>query len=136
MEPARRTPAPAFTLVELLVVVAIIAILAAVAIPNLLEALTRSNVARAKADMRALATALEAYRVDQKGYPPSATFLASEDLFRLTTPIAYMGTVAIEDPFSRGFATLPGGAAQNPERGYAYVTYDGESPFLQIYPPT
>ena len=53
-----------FTLIELLIVVAIIAILAAIAVPNFLEAQTRSKVSRVKADMRTLATALEAYTVD------------------------------------------------------------------------
>jgi len=39
-----------FTLIEILIVVAIIAILAAIAVPNFLEAQTRSKVSRAKAD--------------------------------------------------------------------------------------
>src|SRR6187551_2410615 len=60
----------AFTLIELLIVVAIIAILAAIAVPNFLEAQTRSKVSRCKADMRSLATALEAYRVDYTTYMP------------------------------------------------------------------
>ena len=51
----------AFTLIELLIVVAIIAILAAIAVPNFLEAQTRSKVSRTKADMRAMATALDHY---------------------------------------------------------------------------
>ena len=59
----------AFTLIELLIVVAIIAILAAVAVPNFLEAQVRSKVSRVKADMRALATGLEAYRIDHNKYP-------------------------------------------------------------------
>ena len=49
----------AFTLIELLIVVAIIAILAAIAVPNFLEAQTRAKVARSVADIRTLATALE-----------------------------------------------------------------------------
>ncbi len=89
----------AFTLIELLIVVAIIAILAAVAVPNLLEAQTRSKVARARADMRLLAVALEAYRVDHAAYPPATTFCASmmdsieahnEAPPALTTPISYL----------------------------------------------
>ncbi len=59
-----------FTLIELLIVVAIIAILAAIAVPNFLEAQTRSKISRARADMRSLATGLEAYYVDFNRYPP------------------------------------------------------------------
>jgi prepilin-type N-terminal cleavage/methylation domain-containing protein len=54
----------AFTLIELLIVVAIIAILAAIAVPNFLEAQVRSKVARVKTDMRSIATGLESYTVD------------------------------------------------------------------------
>ena len=54
----------AFTLIELLIVVAIIAILAAIAVPNFLEAQTRSKVARAMSDMRTVHMAISAYTVD------------------------------------------------------------------------
>ena len=82
-----------FTLIELLIVVAIIAILAAIAVPNFLEAQARSKVSRTKADMRSVATALEAYMVDNNKYPPDYsdginTFMGR--LKHLTTPIAYM----------------------------------------------
>ena len=60
----------AFTLIELLIVVAIIAILAAIAVPNFREAQVRAKVSRAKSDMRSLVTAIEAYRVDTNHYPP------------------------------------------------------------------
>lgn len=52
-----------FTLVELMVAVAIIAI------PNMLAAQVRAKTARARADMRTVVTALEAYRVDYNNYP-------------------------------------------------------------------
>ncbi len=58
-----------FTLIELLIVVAIIAILAAIAVPNFLEAQIRSKVSRVKSDQRSVATALEAYYVDNNLYP-------------------------------------------------------------------
>ncbi|MBM3335604.1 prepilin-type N-terminal cleavage/methylation domain-containing protein, partial [Candidatus Sumerlaeota bacterium] len=58
-----------FTLIELLIVVAIIAILAAIAAPNFLEAQVRAKTARVHNDLRSLATAIEAYRVDQDMYP-------------------------------------------------------------------
>lgn len=47
-----------FTLVELLIVVAVIAILVGLAVPNLLEAQTRAKVSRVKADLKTLETGL------------------------------------------------------------------------------
>src|SRR5260221_3715617 len=64
----------AFTLIELLIVVAIIAILAAIAVPNFLEAQTRAKVSRVKADMRTLGTAMEQYNVDYNGYVMNWSF--------------------------------------------------------------
>ena len=93
-----------FTLIELLIVVAIIAILAAIAVPNFLEAQVRSKVSRCRADMRSIATALEAYCVDNARYPPygSAENPGGEAGWRLnhlSTPVAYITSVP-NDPFA------------------------------------
>ena len=106
-------PQRAFTLIELLIVVAIIAILAAIAVPNFLEAQVRAKVARAKADMRTVATALETYRIDTNAYPtmlsPGFTGgiapLAGSNLKwwyvpdALTTPVAYLTSAEMRCPF-------------------------------------
>jgi len=112
----------AFTLIELLIVVAIIAILAAIAVPNFLEAQTRAKVARVMADMRTMNTAIESYRIDHnkvpirndhwnddspKRYIPDgntkiydpANPAASVGLHVITTPIAYLGSLP-EDVFN------------------------------------
>lgn len=93
-----------FTLIELLIVVAIIAILAAIAVPNFLEAQVRSKVSRTKADMRSMATAIEAYYVDYNKYMPDSQFGALWASFLprvtpLSTPIGYITTLP-EDIFA------------------------------------
>ncbi len=102
----------AFTIIELLVVVAIIAILAAIAIPNLLEAQTRSKVSRTRADLRSLATGLELYLVDNNTYPPDGNGGSYQGLIAMTTPIAYLTTIA-PDPFNKGY--IDGYAADRTE---------------------
>jgi prepilin-type N-terminal cleavage/methylation domain-containing protein len=110
----------AFTLIELLIVIAIIAILALIAIPNFMEAQTRAKVARVKADMRSLATAVEAYTVDFR-MPPLMDMTKGDVVwqayswemywesdvlkpykgcaFALTTPVAYLTGTPPIDPF-------------------------------------
>ncbi len=57
-----------FTLIELMIVIAIIGILAAIAIPQFSAYRTRSYNAAAEADLRNAATAQEAYYVDTQTY--------------------------------------------------------------------
>ena len=61
-----------FTLVEIMIVVAIIALLAAIAIPNLLRAKVSANDALAKATLRSISTASEAYATANNGNYPAA----------------------------------------------------------------
>lgn len=104
----------AFTLIELLIVVAIIGILAAIAVPNFLNAQVRAKIARTTADLRSLKTALESYQVDNNRYPPDAVeagvqFTQYEHFRPLTTPIAYMGSVPEDEFFSAKTAEDPSG---------------------------
>ena len=65
-----------FTLVEIMIVVAIIALLAAIAIPNLLRAKISANDALAKGKLRTLSTASETFATTQSGnYPGAITSL-------------------------------------------------------------
>jgi type II secretion system protein G len=89
----------AFSLVELLVVVAILAILSAIAVPNFIEAQTRAKISRARTDMRTLATALETYAVDHNAYPQSNFVPRFQRMIPLTTPVAYLTTIPT-DPFN------------------------------------
>lgn len=58
-----------FTLIEIMVVVVIIGLLAAIVAPNLIGNIDRAAVTRAKADIRAIDNALNLYRLDNFRYP-------------------------------------------------------------------
>ena len=60
-----------FTLVEIMIVVAIIALLAAIAIPNLLRARISANDAFAQATLRSLSTASETFATANQGNYPT-----------------------------------------------------------------
>ena len=88
-----------FTLVEIMIVVAIIALLAAIAIPNLLRARLAANESAAIAALKTVASAAHTFRAANPSYPTSLG-----DLFTGLTP-PYIDSV------------LAGGAKQ----GYCFV---------------
>jgi prepilin-type N-terminal cleavage/methylation domain-containing protein len=106
----------AFTLIELLIVVAIIGILAAIAVPNFLNAQMRATIARIQGDQRAIATAVESYMVDNGQY--AGPELASDEdgnvtvwpyyvPDRLVEPVAYLNNEKLYDPLGRPLDGLP-----------------------------
>jgi prepilin-type N-terminal cleavage/methylation domain-containing protein len=123
MKPQPLSPkrALAFTLIELLIVVAIIAILAAIAVPNFLEAQIRSKVSRVKADMRTVDTALTTYFIDNNAFPTGFDDAVdparpeSHSLFLLSTPISYVTSGDMQDPFQ---------PAKDDRPMYSTVQYD------------
>ena len=66
-----------FTLVEIMIVVAIIGLLAAIAIPNLLRARMSANEGAIKTDLRTFSSAAESFRAAQNppAYPTAMTDL-------------------------------------------------------------
>jgi type II secretion system protein G len=114
----------AFTLIELLIVVAIIGILAAIAVPNFLNAMIRAKVSKAVADIRNIATALETYKLDRNAYPPIfPPILMYDRYFPLTTPVSYMSSIPL-DPFNKNPIDSSTGPkdGNNPTGHYDYWT--------------
>ena len=66
---APRTASAGFTLLEIMVVVVILGILAALVAPNVIRRIDDANVTKAKQDIRAFETALNLYRMDNFRYP-------------------------------------------------------------------
>lgn len=83
-----------------LVLVSVIGIIAAIAIPNLLNAVNRGRQKRTVADIGRLATAVESYAVDHDRYPAGAGSV--EDLVPVLVP-TYLGTLPAVDGWRRPF---------------------------------
>jgi prepilin-type N-terminal cleavage/methylation domain-containing protein len=73
----KRSAKKGFTLVEIMIVVAIIALLAAIAIPNVLRGRATANESAAIGNLRALLSSLEMFRSVNNVYPATNTWLAS-----------------------------------------------------------
>jgi general secretion pathway protein G len=67
----------AFTLIEILVVVAILAILAAIVVPRVMDRPDEARKVAAKADVAAIVQALKLYRLDNGFYPATDQGLAA-----------------------------------------------------------
>jgi type II secretion system protein G len=110
----------AFTLIELLIVVAIIGILAAIAVPNFLNAQIRAKISKTESEMNSYHTAAEMYRLDNGDYHPH-NHTSWQNKY-LTTPIAY-------------FAAVPRDIFENENKSNAWNLKYGEYHLERIYRP-
>lgn len=68
-----------FTFLEILIVVVIIGILAAIAIPNFIGMTDRAKIARIQSDLQAIGVASEMYYMDKGSYPAKLSDLVTEN---------------------------------------------------------
>lgn len=115
----RRTNSDGFTLIELLVVVAIIGILAAIAIPQFAAYRQRGFDAKANTDLRAAATAEEAYYASNVAYK-SCTGVAG---CRAALPGFFTGSAGVQIQLTANGQQFSGTAKADNGSGRTY-NYD------------
>ena len=104
-------PDSGFTLIEVLVVVVILSILAAIIVPRIMDQPDRARVTKAQQDIQALNTGLNLYKLDNFAYPTTDQGLdalinrpASPPEPRNYPKAGYMKSVAgLEDPWGELF---------------------------------
>ena len=86
-----------FTIIELLIVIAVIAILVGIALPRFKGMQDEANIARAKGDLRTIQTGIQSYYIHNSAIPTS---------IQLTTAVPnIVGAATPKDPFVAGGAT-------------------------------
>jgi type II secretion system protein G len=104
-----------FTLIEILIVIAVIAILAGISLPYMKGMQDEGNTAKAAGELRTLATAVESFYIhNRRSYPVQTTGVDSawqSDANSLTTASPTIIRSVLYDPF------VPGGSTE-----YRYAT--------------
>ena len=120
---APRPESAGFTLLEIMVVVVILGILAALVAPNVIRRIDDANITKVKQDIRALETALNLYRMDNFRYPTTEQGLEAlvkqpnDPNIRNWKPGGYVRSLQ-KDPWGNDYAYISPGT-----RGGDYDLY-------------
>lgn len=113
--PRRGSGPNGFSLIEIMVVVVILGILAAVVVPKVMSRPAEARISKAKQDIRAVESALKLYRLDNFGYPTTDQGLEAltskpRDLPASANwkPGGYLDRVPV-DPWGKPYAYLSPG---------------------------
>ena len=106
----RRRLSAGFTLIELMVVLVIIGVLAALIVPNVLERADDARATAAKTDVNNLMQALKLYKLDNQRYPTAEQGLQALLLKPTTPPVPSNWKRYVEklpnDPWGRPYQYL------------------------------
>jgi type II secretion system protein G len=111
-----------FTLVELLIVIAIIGIVAAIAVPNLLTALQKGKQKATMGDMKTIGGAIEDYMTDNYMAPGNATVTAIRGLETYLEPF-YIKMLPSKDGWGTDLQYISGAATSVEQDQYSVISY-------------
>lgn len=122
-----------FTLIELIIVVAIIGIVAAIAIPNLLTAMQKSKQKATMGDMRAVGTAVESYMTDNYLAPSS---LEPAGFGGISIRLFHIKNFPAEDSWGNGWLYVRNASMRDrysigsPGRDGVFEGFDQRGPYI------
>jgi len=111
----RHSTSPGFSLIELLIVVAVIGLISAIAIPNLITVIQRARQTRSMADLKTIGRAVSLYSQDCSYYPIETSLGSVENL--RSSLQGYMGDFKATDGWGRPFMYISDG------RNYTLISY-------------
>lgn len=128
-ERTRRLPRRAFTLIEVLVVIVVIAVLATFVAPSLFRNVGDARLATAKAQVESFGTALDGYRLDNGRYPTTAQGLSALWQKPVIDPPSgwtepYLRKPVPDDPWGRPYVYVAPGKVNT--TGYDLLSYGAD----------